>query len=91
MKTHKLQPFMDLVKQSASKGDIFSDCGLTVDYSLPQNWLDSFANFWYESTGKDIYHTVLTTTCWAYGDGYQGPITCCQEVSDAWQIWRVYQ
>ena len=61
-----------------SKGEIFENCEFTVDYALPQNWLDDFSKF----NPAINYDLIRSTCCWAYPkDKFSGiPITCCVEV-----------
>lgn len=92
--THKAftQKYLESIK--GSKKDLFHAMALTpkttVDYALPQQWLDHFVKI----TGLD-YYLVLGTTFYAYPDipaGRHGfPISGCIEVNqqiDKWVIDR---
>lgn len=62
---------------SGSKGDNFKNLKKNFDYTLPQEWLNSFSS----DFGLD-YFKISGTTVWAYekGDNFGFPISCCVEV-----------
>ena len=91
MRTHNIDDLETLKNRNQSKGEAFADCKLTVDYALPQNWLDSFASWCKEKNHSTTYDLIRSTTCWAYSDHYRGPITCCNEVYDSWLLWELEQ
>ena len=88
MLTYCPQTIAQLTNLRASKGELFAKYPDTVDYALPQNWLNDFADFCRSRFPKVTYDLIRSTTVWAYPqNGYHGPVTCCREVMDAFKAW----
>lgn len=91
MRQHNLKTFDQIRKLHSTKSELFENLKSTFDYSLPQNWLDSFANWCKENNHDTGYYKIMGTTVWAYSDQYRGPVTCCSEVYDSWLLWELEQ
>jgi hypothetical protein len=72
-----------LEKRRVSKGELFAnyDKSKSFDFALPQEWLNSFANYC-EKRGLGFlsYHLILSTTVWTYPENK--PVSLCTEVQD---------
>jgi hypothetical protein len=78
---HKVFKLAELEVANWTKQKLFEKMGLnvTIDYALPQQWLDSFV----KTSGLD-YHLVLGTTFYAYSSElnmFGVPISGCFEVN----------
>jgi len=96
MKTHKIIDANNVltakqfVALGMSKGEYFANYDGTLDYAVPQDWLDSFAK-WCESNLPQsldhvTYDLIRSTTCWAYPESE--PVTCCADVA---LVYRRYE
>jgi hypothetical protein len=75
-------PWATLCLANRSKGELFEEFEGTLDYALPQDWLNQFAAY-AESVGNVTYDMIRATTVWT-PDGF---VTRCREVFDVYQEW----
>ena len=87
MQTHNPRTIEELTAVPTSKGEAFEDYPHTVDYAVPQPWLDTFASWCKQHRPRVTYHLILSSTCWSYGNSMCGyPVTVCKEVSEAFEL-----
>tara|TARA_Y100000361_G_C11098802_1_gene310694 strand:+ start:124 stop:471 length:348 start_codon:yes stop_codon:yes gene_type:complete len=76
----------------ASKEELFKEMSDTFDYALPQEWLNSFAD-WCEHSlpvvyGKLTYDLIRSTSVMAYPkDDFARVVSACEEVHTALQLY----
>jgi len=66
-----------------NKRDLFVDIDYTFDWAVPQNWLDSFADWAKVYTkGFITYHLILSSVVWGYpgNNPFGMPIFGCIEI-----------
>lgn len=86
MYRHNAKTFATIASLRQCKLELFDDIQGTVDYALPQGWLNDFAD-WCKSKRPDVtYEMIRSTTCWWYCGQFRGPVTCCDEVAEAYAI-----
>lgn len=72
----------DLEKLNYTKEELFANEKIKFDYSLPQDWLNSFSDFCKKYGINLSYDMISSTTVWGYTkENYYGfPIFACVEV-----------
>lgn len=83
IETYNLKTYSHLYHWPISKEQAFSGIEGTVDYGMPQEWLDLFAEWCQTNRPIVTYDLIRSTTVWLYRGRWSGPCTCCVEVQQA--------
>jgi hypothetical protein len=86
MESYEAKRWERLCRENTSKGEKFADCGRTIDYALPRNWLVEFARWCDENCWPVTYDMIASTTVWVYPESK--PMTACTEVAEAFEDWH---
>ena len=86
MRAFKTRTAEKIKEMRISKADLFEGVE-SIDFALPQEWLNEFSDWVERKTGNKAYDLIRSTTVWKYSGILGSPMTRCEEVYQWWKQW----